>query len=209
MRVKIKVDDKKTAQSIKALLNKKASLFFGPKYAKIEPAVHAVMRRWISESPEILSLRSGDLRVQFGLSLAQSNFVCDQIIDFFTKSLKLRNPKMSSLLTGSISIAFVIPSYDMFYQIPGTEYVSPQSGQSIPWLRWLLEEAQSVQITNFRVMRKPNGRSGDGFMIKHKGRYWRIPAPFDQAEENNFINRILRNDRFQKEVTAAVQKVLS
>jgi len=209
MQIRINIDKEQTRKSIVEKLKKRASSVFGSKMKLIQPAVERILYQEISKQPELDSIRNGALRVEFGLDQARAEAAAEGIARVFARSVRVNNPPLTALLTGRISLVLIKPTYDEFYsQVPANNLTSV-NGFNVPWLKWLFEEAQSVRIVGWRVMHKAGGRSGEGFMIKHKGRFWSMPAPFDQPESNNLLNRVLRSRETQLEIEKAISKILN
>lgn len=173
--------------------------------------VKVVMARYLDESPELNSLLGsgpGSLRVHFGLDYDYAVVAVNAI-----KAAWIDSVTATDVQSGAASISFRIfaaqRSRDALVNLPEGSYVSPRSGQTIDWLPWLLLEANSIKIVTWWMMSKasPSSRSGEAIMVPSgkSTRFWAIPAPFDQDERHNFINRIINSPSFQTDVERAIR----
>lgn len=173
--------------------------------------VRNVMSKYLDASPELNSLLDGgpeSLRAHFGLEYEYALEAVEAIKQAWVNSISA-----TDIQSGANSVSFRIfaaqRSKDALLNLSEGSYVSPRSGQTIDWLRWLLLEANSIKIVTWWKMDKPSpsSRSGESIMVPSgkSARFWAIPAPFDQDERHNFINRIINNPAFQADVERAIR----
>lgn len=189
-------------------VRKELKLRFNFSKAKIKAELINVIIEALSVCPEILSLRSGKLMLDFGLDFdptqeliyAIANSV---VVDF--ESLKYSMWQSKSINHSLLNI-YIQPTD--FQNLLSQDFakVITNKGQELPWLQWLLLEGDSVIITSYRVQYGPfeTSRSGGAIMVQ-KGLFKVDPA-FSGDAENNFITRALK--KYEERIKETIGKNL-
>lgn len=144
----------------------------------------------ILNCPEMESVRSGILRVDFGLYFDPSTEIANAVSDSIEVSIKTFT-NANNKINGGVSIS-VQPSNFSNLKIPASVIIT-EKGQELPWLDWLLLHGDSVIITNFGVSHREGGRSGGAIMIPNI-RPFRVNPAFSGVESDNFISRALNKN---------------
>lgn len=102
-------------------------------------------------------------------------------------------------------IGAVRADYSDVLSLPLSSYISVNKNTftkrygvktEINWLQWLLLEADTITISNWKVKPHSKSRSGDLIMIPSRSQSWMMPAQFQKPPNNNFIDRIVDNPAF-------------
>jgi|694.fasta_scaffold05001_8 hypothetical protein len=171
---------------------------------KIESAVKAIVIKALSASPEIRSLQSGKLRLDFGLDTDPTTEIIYAIANSTYVSFKDFQLKMTGTSVG-FNIYVQPTDFQNLFSLPAS-IVTTKKGASLPWLQWLLTAGDAVIVTSYHVQYgpSPNSRSGGAIMVP-KGLF-KVDSAYSGIEENNFITRAL--ERYQDEIAQAVEKNL-
>lgn len=161
------------------------------KIPKIESEVKAIVQSRLMICPEILSLKAGTLRLDFGIPIDPT----DQIIYSIVNSIHayFRNFRLNKKSVSTILSIYIQPSdfknlLENAYGIVITEQLEP-----IPWLEWLLTGGDAVQITGWQVDYGDFSGSRTGGAIMVPVGFFKVDSQFSGTEENNFITRALSN----------------
>lgn len=137
----------------------------------------------VKSSDTYLSLRSGVLKMEFGLTEEVFSVFDNEIENLFDFYYFYDFPDYGGKSVFSINIDFSPrPQNDpeMKAAIARTSYVSERSGELIEWLSWLLFSGSTTVVENWRVSkREGRGRSRMGVMIGPN-------KSFDFSVDNNF-----------------------
>jgi hypothetical protein len=180
-------------------------LLFNKARPKIESDVKAVIVDALSVCPEILSLKSGKLKYDFGLSSDPA----DDIIYAVANSTYVSFRNFSLKLNGT-SVAFNIfiqPSDFQNLLSLDLASVTTEKGESLPWLSWLLTAGDAIIIDSYSVKydtANPKSRSGGAIMIPNG--FFKVDSSFSGTEDDNFITRAL--NRYQNRIIESVEKNL-
>ena len=185
---------------------KKVKAIFAPRIPVVVGNIKVILRKYLDNSDTLQSLTSDDpngLRVHFGLTHDMAEAAVEGIKQIWVDSVK----GTKFIIFGSVggfNVSAMKRDPGLFLEAPFSSYISPRSGEAINWLQWLLLDASSIKITGWRIFYKNSGRSGQAIMVKTKTRFWAIPAKYAQDEENNFINQIINDPSFQRDVQSAI-----
>ena len=158
---------------------------------KIESAVKAIVVKALSGSPEIRSLQSGKLRLDFGLDIDPTTEIIYAIAN--STRVKFKNFKFTKSTVSNVLSVYIQPT-DM-KNILGLEeaYIETEMGAELPWLQWLLLKGDEVIVVDFHVLyRDGAGRSGGAIMVP-KGVY-KVDSQYSGTIEDNFITRAISKE---------------
>jgi len=209
LRVTVRLDTNKTAlDKIKARIFRKLITIFRRRESIILDNIKSEFRRALNTSPAIVSLRAigpSTLSAEFGLSAGMAQTATDSLINDLVDQVNVGGLRIQANRLG-LHIGLVEVDYKKILDASYAEYTSYPSGITIPWLRWLLLEADSIRIIGWSIVRKPGAkgsRSGYAIMVPSKRRFWRIRAPFNVPASRNFVIQILEDPAFQQRVSRA------
>ena len=79
----------------------------------------------------------------------------------------------------------------IIHSVPAT-VTDTQRNYKLPWLEWLLLQANTPIIRNYEVKigPNPNSRTGMGVMVESNSN-WRVPPEFAGSEKNNWTTRAI------------------
>ena len=154
----------------------------------IEPAVVASL----ATSPEILSLSSGVLKADFGLTSDPSKSIIDAVV----ASMRLTTKKVvvsGNKINGGFELNIQPSSYSNLLSLSVSKQAI-EGGGSLPWLEWLLTLGDAVIIANFGVEYGPFGRTGRARMTEDT-RPFKVNSAFSGTSGDNFITRALSRSK--------------
>ena len=170
--------------------------------SKILSELSPVITNALENSPEIQSLSSGALKIDFGLTTNPAGAIISSILS--TLSVQINRVKTNgSNITGGLSITMQPQDYSNLFILPAASQAI--EGGSLPWLKWLLTLGDTIIITSFGVEYGPYGRSGGGRMVS-KNRPFKVNSAFSGTIDDNFISRAI--DRNISAIKNAIIKAL-
>ena len=173
----------------------------------MDAEIKMIIRQALSSCPEIESLRSGRLKVAFGLPDDPTDTIINAICDSVYSNI-ITGAGNSTTLDLSVMVYISPTNLSYLLNMPEASIIT-EKGRQIPWLSWLLTRGNDVLITGYMVRYEiGKGRSGGGFMMKtvKKPRVFKVDSEFAGTEEDNFITRAL--DPKREEILNALRKVL-
>lgn len=193
--------------SINAGLRRAASRMVAP--------IGVALGNGIRSTSAYQSLLNDQSENALGVHLGQPSEVfqawMESVIQTWVGSIRarIRPPRFAS---GEIRAGFTIEGvredYSDVLGLAEAQYAS--NDHTIPWLRWLLLDAQNVSIANYDLRFGPSRRSRTGSAIMIPSRtFWTIPSPFNVAEENNFINEVTGSSNFLVEIRGIILNQLN
>ena len=195
---------KQIETKINKILSKQVVEFIRKRQSRLTSRVQDYVAKTIEKSPEIQSLRSGELKIDFGLDSDPT----DQIVNTIANSVRvLINPVKFS--KGSfVAGVEVLVQPTSFANLLSADFAEQEiRGGSIPWLEWLLTRGDSIIIADFGVeYQSGRGRSGGGTMSSTVAPF-KVNPRYSGTTDNNFITRAL--DRSQQELIKIIQQELS
>lgn len=157
--------------------------------------VKILIREALYNSPEVDSLLDetyGSLKSQFGLTDEEAIEAVDEMINLVLKeiSLSLVTAAPKKELLGSILINIGEINFATFSSLPHAKYISPRSGEEIPWMEWLLTKGKQVVVTDWHMI-EGNGRAG-AIMVPRG--VFRVEK-YDGTPSDNLITRAIERSR--------------
>ena len=149
-----------------------------------------ILKEALFQSPEFLSLMTGTLRKDFGLSdekIVELPFI---IRDLATVYYEIEIEDKKLVVRFSIDTLGDDNPYGIS-ALNRASYISPKSGELIDWLRWLIYEGTTKINQTHRVKTlEGKGRSHMGVMIIDKGNNgFSVDPQFAGVAGSNFVSR--------------------
>ena len=183
----VKTIERKLSQGIAEQFNNKLRLSVD----KIKRDLKALVRDLLKVSPEIQSLRNGELRGAFGIpkEIDPTLEIIEAIVASVDVEFKLVRGGRGGV-SGGLAIEIQPKDLSNLLNLPNAKVVT-EKGTALPWLKWLLTLGDKIIITEFEVEYKDgSGRSGLASMSE--GGTFRVNPSFSGTEENNFITRAFK-----------------
>lgn len=184
--------DKDIRSAILDALSSDLSKTISKSISSISTKIKILVKKALQNEPEYQSLKSGQLRREFGIENTNNvDVVIDKLIDTLiidTKTITIN----SQGLSGGLRIT-MIPSD--FSGVVGSEesvVVDNMRGYSLPWLEWLLLKGSQIIVRDYEVKvgSNPYSRSGDAIMVS-SSKNWRVPPEFAGTVTDNWTTRAL------------------
>jgi hypothetical protein len=167
-------------------LSREANKRLAKAVSRVNAKVTPVIENALMNSPEIMSLSSGRLRAEFGLTFDPSSQIVSAIMD----SLEVKVQKVDAELNGGLTLIMQPSDFANLLSLPVAEQPIEKGGR-IPWLRWLLTMGDSVVVADFGVEFGPHGRTGKARMARGKFSPYKVNSSFSGTAENNFVTRAI------------------
>ena len=203
---KIKILDSDVVIQRKILDSLKSGLklIFNKSRSKIESEVRNIIVEALSNCPEINSLRSGKLRLDFGLDSDPTSEIIYAVAN--STFVSFRDFKLQTSGTSVALNIYVQPTdCQNLLALPGSS-VTTEAGASLPWLQWLLTSGDAIIITGYSVEYKgsPTSRSGSAIMVPNG--VFKVDSSFSGTADDNFISRAI--NKYQDRIKESVEKNL-
>jgi len=175
----------------------------------IKKEVPIVVQNSILNSPEYDALVAGQLKYEFGIPDAGAkvnsllnHWISNMSINY-TKPVITNNTIKSSFSINMINSDFSDVLYKEFSFV-----IDNKNGYSLPWLRWLLLEGNSILVSKYEVLFGSNRNSRTGFAVMTPStRSWKVPSVYSGTENDNWITRSL--DSAKDQIYSILEKSLS
>lgn len=189
------------ARGMSRAIERVVSKAFRNSVSGVKSDIRKIVQKAILESDTAQSLRSGQLRVDFGLTRPQAEQAITRIASLLVANLDISVPK--AVKRGNISQQMIIRinpnALDEILNDGRMSYISEPSGELIPWLQWLLTQGSRVIINDYEVVStvsyNKRSRSGGGFMLDTKGGGFRVDPRHAGTPSDNFITRAIQSKR--------------
>lgn len=168
-----------------------------PKMAAIANSIQVDLQNSVplifQTSPEYKSIANGMLQAHFGLRPDEAENKVKSIVDTLAKSVKVDFTKLSyrggKIVGGFRFYAFQADFNDILSLDAATQVTD--SGQTLPWLEWLLLEGDKVIIYDYFFLpgNFKSSRSNKGIMVMGNTKYWRVPPLYSGIASDNWITR--------------------
>mgnify|MGYP003630866403 FL=1 len=161
--------------------------------AGIKSALQPIVAAALFDCPEIISLASGVLRFDFGLTGDPG----PQIVAAVVQSLDIRTQRVTGSqngIRGGLTIVLQPTDYANLLSLP-VAMQTLEIESRIPWLEWLLTAGDTIIIANYGVQYGAGlGRSGGANMVSLKKAPigpFKVNSAFSGSINDNFITRAL------------------
>jgi len=178
------------ARAIALKINKGLANIFNKRIFRqansIESQIKPLISAALLSSPEIQSLSSGTLRIDFGLTQDPSA----DIVNTITNSLSVQVQRAiatASGIKGGVLITLQPTDYSNLFSLPSAVQIT-EKGEVLPWLEWLLTLGQQLVIADFGVEYGAYGRTGEGRMTEGAAPF-KVNSQYAGTVDNNFITR--------------------
>lgn len=179
----------KIKNNISKALQKDIIKIFKSNAPRIESQVKALVYEALFNCPEIISLRQGTLRMDFGIPIDPTNEIVAAIVN--STHVYFRNFDFSQKSVHNVLSVYIQP--EDFQNLISNAYanVITERGEVLPWLEWLLVGGDAVQIMGYEVEYGlfDNSRSGGAIMIPTG--YFKVDPQFSGTPADNFITRAI------------------
>ena len=167
---------------------------------KVKAQMTPIIMTALATCPEMLSLKNGILRAEFGIR----NDPTPQLLAAIMSTLQYKQLYAQRGRGGGIQVVMQPSDYSNLF----TQGFSEQKIRdgSLPWLRWLLTFGDSIIIANYGVEYGPFGRTGKARMKEKIGPF-KVRSAFSGVIGDNFITRALKSN--QSQIEQSIVKVLS
>jgi len=174
--------------------------------------VKMVVSEALKQEPEYESLMSGSLKYEFGIP---DSGIVDTVIEEMVNTLNLeyKSVTINNLgLSGGYKLT-MIKSDDIngIINNQSAKVVDGGRGYELPWLSWLLFQANKPIVKNFEVKIAPNPSSRTGMAIMvDSNKNWRVPPEFAGTISNNWTTRAIEKteSRILKAMQTHIEKYL-
>lgn len=159
---------------------------------KLLNTIKGIVYNAIRSCPEIDSLSSGELKLDFGLTVDPSSAIINAIVSSVNVIVTPFSANGGTISKGGITVLIQPNDYQNLLGLSASQQPI-ESGGSLPWLQWLLLEGDSIIIADFGVeySSEAKGRAGPARMTT-SNRPFRVNPNFSGTKDDNFITRALR-----------------
>lgn len=190
--MKLTESDKVINLKINKALADELNSRFKKQKEKLLNAVKGIVYNAIRSCPEIDSLSTGELKLDFGLTVDPSLAIIEAIVSSVRVVVTPFSANGGTISKGGISILIQPNDYQNLLGLSISQQPI-EIGGSLPWLQWLLLEGDSIIIADFGVeySNEAKGRAGAARMSRSY-KPFRVNPNFSGTRDNNFITRALR-----------------
>jgi hypothetical protein len=202
--IRIIDSDQKIMRNILDGAAKEIKAIFQRAKAKIHADIINLMISALSKCPEIQSLKSGKLRMDFGLDTDPTEEIIYSIAN--STYVYFRDFKFSQGSVKNVLSVYIQP--DDFSNILNQEFakVITEKGEELPWLQWLLLSGDAVVVTQYHVDYGAYESSRAGGAIMKPTGLFRVDPAFSGTADDNFITRCI--SQYEKEIFDIVKGAL-
>jgi hypothetical protein len=167
-----------------------------------------IVKAALQSEPEYGSLKSGELRYNFGISDPSNiDVVISKLVD--TIEIEIKPIKITSKgLSGGYTINMMnSQDFGGVLNIDASMVVDEKGGYKLPWLEWLLLRNNEFIVKDYEVQLGPNSssRTGNAIMVRSNNS-WRVPPAFAGSQESNWTTRAL--EKVDREIIMAMENTL-
>lgn len=200
--LKIIESNRQISALINKALEKQIDDYIGRRVSNILKEIKIIARQALQNSPEILSLQSGTLKADFGLTSDPTSSIINSILATLTIDItKTRTTNTS--ITGGFTIKMQPNDYGNLYFLASAKQAIKDG--YLPWLKWLLELGDTIVIVNYGVEYGTFGRTGMAHMTEDT-RPFKVNSSYSGTKNNNFITRAFADS--EQEITNAIIRIM-
>ena len=174
--------------------------------SKIQNELKTLLESSLKQEPEYISLTSGRLRLDFGISdPEQVNNVVAKLADTVSISKKTTTINNNGLSGGFSLNAIKSDDFNGIIGDANATVVDGVKGYTLPWLEWLLLRGNKVIVKNYDVKVGPNPASRTGMAVMvQSDKNWRVPPEFVGTISSNWTTRAIQ--RIEPNILKLIQK---
>lgn len=175
---------------------------------ELSDKIQDIVKQALQSEPEYSSLKSGELRYNFGISDPSNvDVVIEKLVN--TIEIEIKPIKITPKgISGGYTIN-MINSQDFggVLNSDAAIVVDAKGGYKLPWLEWLLLRNNEFIVKNYEIQLGPNpsSRTGNAIMVKSNDS-WRVPPAFAGSKESNWTTRAL--EKVDKEIIMTMENTL-
>ena len=189
LKIKLLDSSQKIEKNILAASEKEIKTLFQRAKPKIESEIKQLIVEALSSCPEILSLKSGQLKYDFGLVIDPADDIIYSVANsthVIFKNFRFTKQEVKNVF----SVYIQSSTFNNLLNLAVANVIT-ENGEVLPWLEWLLTAGDAVVILDYSVEygRNSNSRTGNAIMVP--GGFFRVDPKYSGTVENNFITRAL------------------
>jgi hypothetical protein len=183
---------------------KQAKKEFNKRVIFLKKQISPIIYEAVYNSSEMSSVRSGFLRLDFGLRSDPTPAISKAIAD--SCSIEIDDVRLAgNKIVGGLTVSIQPKDYLNILNIPQAFNVI-ENGVKLPWLEWLVLYGSQIVIINFGVTYGSGlGRTG-GAIMTEEARPFRVNPVFAGDSEDNFITRSI--EKSIPNISKAIQRIL-
>ena len=197
--IKVLESNRVIVAKINKALAKDIDKRFKSKAGALKLKLQPIIASALFDSPEIISLRSGVLRFDFGLTGDPG----PQIVNAVVQSVEVKITPVKgtqSGISGGVQVNIQPSTYSNLLSLPVAMQKLEIEGR-VPWLEWLLTAGDSIIIGHYGVEYGAGlGRSGGAHMVGIKDAPlgpFKVNSAFSGSVNDNFITRSIKRSEPQ------------
>lgn len=200
----IKDSNEKIEKNFLSASEKELKTIFQSAKPKIESAIKNLVLSALLNCPEIKSLQSGQLRLDFGLPIDPTNEIITAVVN--STYVYFKNFRFTKYTVKNVFSIYIQPSD--FRNLIDNAYanVITEQGEVLSWLEWLLTAGDAVVISGYSVEYGPNKNSRTGAAVMVPVGFFKVDSQYSGTVENNFITRALQGK--ENEISEIIRKNL-
>lgn len=200
----IKDSNEKIEKNFLSASEKELKTIFQSAKPKIESGIKNLVLSALLNCPEIKSLQSGQLRLDFGLPIDPTNEIITAVVN--STYVYFKNFRFTKYTVKNVFSIYIQPSD--FRNLIDNAYanVITEQGEVLPWLEWLLTAGDAVVISGYSVEYGPNKNSRTGAAVMVPVGFFKVDSQYSGTVENNFITRALQGK--ENEISEIIRKNL-
>lgn len=207
-RISLLESDKEIRSAILSSLVSDLSKAVNRSISPITNKVKDLVKKALQNEPEYQSLKSGELRREFGIEDTNNvDMVINKLVDTLiveTKPITIN----SQGLIGGLKLTMIPSDFGGVIGAEEAVVVDSVRGYSLPWLEWLLLRGSQIIVRDYEVKvgANPYSRSGDAIMVS-SSKNWRVSPEFAGTVTDNWTTRALStiDDQISKIVQDTIE----
>lgn len=157
-----------------------------------------IIRDAVLDSPEVKSLKGGQLQGELGPTIANVSDALDLIIDSLVNTMVITfmplRGNVTQRLRGGLRLQIFPKTLVATLSKSKEGAFMTRKGVNIPWLKWLLNLGDKIIVRQFDVDFNHTRGSRTGLAVmKNAKRGWRVPPQFSGTPSDNFLTRALED----------------
>lgn len=188
-KLKIKDSTTKIQKNILTVSEPEIKVLFQNAKPKIESGIKQLVVSSLQASPEIQSLKDGQLRLDFGLVIDPTEeliYAIANSVHITFKKFRFYKNSMSNVMT-----IYIQPSdFNNLLSLAVSNVITERHAV-LPWLEWLLTAGNAIVIAGYSVEYGNYKQSRTGGAIMEPGGFFKVDSEFSGTVNDNFISRAI------------------